>query len=87
MPADDNPCQLLANAIIAKAVDDYINTYPGSSMEKDVVRFFHSEWCETLIAMNPNVSLTGEEILAVAKRRRDEKRRQIHERFARAGDP
>lgn len=67
------PWNELANAIIAQAVRDYLNTIPGSPGEKSAVVFFQGDWCDCLLRMNPHITMTGRDVLNVLKRRKAEK--------------
>lgn len=61
MPSSDaqavEPILELRNAIIIRAVNDYLMAFPGGSQELYLRGFFRSEWCNTLLSMDEAVNL------------------------------
>lgn len=67
-----DPYELLANAIVERAVDDYRNLWNWTKddyAKRELISFFYSEWFSVLTTLDPVYLIEKLEEEANAKRR------------------
>ena len=78
MPSSDaqaiEPILELRNAIIIRAVNDYLWAVPWSYEEENAMNFFKSDWFITLLSMDEAVESVDPERLIMLLKKRKEKR-------------